>query len=171
MSNIESILSLLPMLIHLRLIAQRRLTDPLLFDGFRWENFIKMKVPLLNKFEFSFIRYALDGEDCTTVESLIAPFRTLFWLELKRWFIKCDYEYSNYMQEFHLYSIPIFQDSFDYPDQQGKMTNPTTNYLFRNVTELTLTIDRKWPMGSIEHLSTIVNLSNLQTVQLYFGCE
>ncbi|CAF1217841.1 unnamed protein product [Rotaria sordida] len=47
-------------------------------------------------------------------------------------------------------------------------TNPTTNYLFRNVTELTLTIDRKWPIGSIEHLSTIVNLSNLQTVQLYF---
>ncbi|CAF1425053.1 unnamed protein product [Rotaria sordida] len=111
------------------------------------------------------------------------------------------------MREFHLYSIPIFQDSFDYPGQGSRMihsklniddnnttvivnahqlsidlnhmmseniqqkTNPTTNYLFRNVTELTLTIDRKWPIGSIEYLSTIVNLSNLRTIQLYFECE
>ncbi|CAF1114501.1 unnamed protein product [Rotaria sordida] len=50
-------------------------------------------------------------------------------------------------------------------------TNPTPNYLFRNVTELTLTINQQWPIKSIEHLSTIVNLSNLQKVHLNFGCD
>ncbi|CAF4278999.1 unnamed protein product, partial [Rotaria sp. Silwood2] len=45
------------------------------------------------------------------------------------------------------------------------------NCLFRNVTELTLIIDYKWPIGSIEHLSTMLNLSNLRKLYLYFENE
>ncbi|CAF4920996.1 unnamed protein product, partial [Rotaria sp. Silwood1] len=41
-------------------------------------------------------------------------------------------------------------------------TNLTTKYIFRNVTKLTLMIDQEWPIDSVEHLSTIVNLSTLQ---------
>ncbi|CAF3850104.1 unnamed protein product [Rotaria sp. Silwood1] len=83
MNDIESLLLLLPKLTHLRLIGQDILTDPSLFDGSRWENFIKTKLSLLNRFEFRFTRSAVDNADCTTVESLIAAFRTSFWLETK----------------------------------------------------------------------------------------
>ncbi|CAF2626368.1 unnamed protein product [Rotaria sp. Silwood2] len=204
MDNVESFLSHVPRLTHLRLIGQKPLTDPLLFDGSRWENFIQTKLSLLNKFEFWFTRYAINNQDYTTIEPLIVPFRTSFWLEFKHWFVKCDYEYN---RKFHLYSIPIFQDKFYYTHPETTIqhsalnnvdnnttiivnthrlsvelsrmidenirqkTNPKTNYLFRNVTELTLMIDRKWPIGSIEHLSTIVNLSNLQALHLNFRCE
>ncbi|CAF3735494.1 unnamed protein product [Rotaria sp. Silwood1] len=92
MDNIESLLSLLPSLTHLRLINKTLLTDPLLYDNYRWENFIQTKLPLLNKFEFWFTYLALNNQDFTTVESLIAPFRTSFWLEIKHWLVKCDYE-------------------------------------------------------------------------------
>lgn len=43
--------------------------------------------------------------------------------------------------------------------------------VFQNVTELTLQIDRTWPIGSMERLSNILNLSNLQTVLFDFQNE
>ncbi|CAF1259950.1 unnamed protein product, partial [Rotaria sp. Silwood1] len=55
-----------------------------LFDGSRWENFIEMKLPLLSKFEFWFTRPVHDHAERNTVESLIAPFQTPFWLEIKQ---------------------------------------------------------------------------------------
>jgi hypothetical protein len=44
-------------------------------------------------------------------------------------------------------------------------------YRFPNVTELTLVINEKWSVASVEHLSTIINPSNLQTLWLDFRCE
>ncbi|CAF3691677.1 unnamed protein product [Rotaria sp. Silwood1] len=130
-NDIESFLSLLPMLTHLRLIGQTPFTDTLLFDGSRWENFIQTKLLLLNKFEFWFTCYALDNQDCPTVESLIVPFRTPFWLELKHWFVKCDYEYN---RKFHLYSIPIFQDNFYYPHRGATILHSTLNTVDNHAT-------------------------------------
>lgn len=45
------------------------------------------------------------------------------------------------------------------------------DYQFQNVTELILIIDRRWRFGFIEHLSTMVNLSNLQTLAFDFQSE
>lgn len=45
------------------------------------------------------------------------------------------------------------------------------NYKFRNVTQLTLLIYEEWPIDLIEHLSTIVNLSNLEILYLDFCDE
>ncbi|CAF3971172.1 unnamed protein product [Rotaria sp. Silwood1] len=92
MDDVEIILTILPTLTHFRLFGLTCRTDPSLFDGFRWENFIQTKLPLLNQFEFCLTRLALTNQDCTTMESLIAPFRTPFWLQIKHWVVKYDYE-------------------------------------------------------------------------------
>ncbi|CAF0772475.1 unnamed protein product [Adineta steineri] len=49
--------------------------------------------------------------------------------------------------------------------------NVTAKHLFRNVTDLTLIINQQWPIDSIEYLSTIVNLSNLDKIYLNFQCK
>ncbi|CAF1382782.1 unnamed protein product, partial [Rotaria sordida] len=134
MDNIESLLSFLPKLTHFRLIGQTSITDPLLFDGSRWENFIEMKLPLLNKFEFWLTSDAFDEVDRTTVESLIAPFRTSFWLDTKHWLVKCDGEYDEYDRRFYLYSIPIFQDNFHYSDQRSTIVDFKLNTGVNNIT-------------------------------------
>ncbi|CAF3597689.1 unnamed protein product [Rotaria sp. Silwood1] len=133
MDFVKSFLSLLPMLTHLRLIIESSLTDLLLFDGFQWANFIQTKLSLLNKFEFSFTHRAPDHSDSSSVELLIASFRTPFWLEVKHWFVTCDLEYKHYKQ-FHLYSIPIFQDDFDYPVLRRDILYSTLNNIDNNLT-------------------------------------
>ncbi|CAF3457019.1 unnamed protein product, partial [Rotaria sp. Silwood2] len=50
-------------------------------------------------------------------------------------------------------------------------TNSRTSYLFRNVTELILDIDRQWVAGTIQYLSRIFDLSNLEALQLDFRSE
>ncbi|CAM2721604.1 unnamed protein product [Rotaria socialis] len=207
MNDIESLLLLLPKLTHLRLIGQDILTDPSLFDGCRWENFIKTKLTLLNRFEFWFTRYVVDNVDCTTVESLIATFRTSFWLETKHWCVKCDHISGKYRQYFYLYSIPISLDIFQYPNRYSEILHsilnttddnstiivethalsldlsktvneriqhqisPRMNYWFQSVVELTLEIEKNWPANLAEYLSTILNLSSLQTIHLDFKQE
>ncbi|CAF5161101.1 unnamed protein product, partial [Rotaria magnacalcarata] len=83
MNDVEPMFRLLLGLKHLRLFSWISRTDPSLFGGHRWENFIETKSPLLKQFDFSLTRLALENEDCFTVESLIASFRTPFWLETK----------------------------------------------------------------------------------------
>ncbi|CAF1451617.1 unnamed protein product, partial [Rotaria sordida] len=53
-------------------------------------------------------------------------------------------------------------------DEISQITSLTSNYLFSNVTVLELIINKIWSVDLIEHLSTIVNLSNLQKLELYF---
>ncbi|CAF4444229.1 unnamed protein product, partial [Rotaria sp. Silwood2] len=119
-------------LTHFRLMGETDLWELSLFDGSQWENFIEMKLPLLNKFEFWFTRPVHDHAEPNTVESLIAPFQTPFWLEIKRWFVKCDYVDDDYDRKFYLYSIPIFLDSFDYSNQQGTILHSKLNITDNN---------------------------------------
>lgn len=133
MENIESLLLCLPSLTHLRLIFNEQLCDTSLLDGSRWENFIETKLPLLNRFEFSFLSNSFNQSHSTTVESLITPFQTLFWLETKQWIIKCDDGYSEqHGWIFHIYSIPIVIDSFRYPDRPCSVLHSKLNIAGRN---------------------------------------
>ncbi|CAF4582614.1 unnamed protein product, partial [Rotaria sp. Silwood2] len=81
MNDVEALLSRLPTLKHLRLLFPSCEPKSGLFDGSRWEEFIRSKLPLLNKFEFSFNVSKRFHPNDVTIESLIAPFRTPFWLE------------------------------------------------------------------------------------------
>ncbi|CAF4100173.1 unnamed protein product [Rotaria sordida] len=120
--NVEVLLSFFPRLEHLQLINHEDFSDPLLFDGFRLENLIETKLPLLKKFDFWFSNYAQHDSDEITVETVIGTFQTLFWLEDKHWIVKCDAEYKENLELFYLYSIPICRDNFDYSSQQTKGT-------------------------------------------------
>ncbi|CAF1342097.1 unnamed protein product [Rotaria sordida] len=114
MDKIEIILSNTPSLIHLRLIG-----DVDRFD-FPWEQFIQTKLLMLNKFEFVFNKKVDTDYRSINGQQLIASFQTVFWLEIKHWFVKCelirhaspDFRYLD--NEIRLYSIPYIGRHFEY---------------------------------------------------------
>lgn len=145
--KIETLLLSFPRLQHLQLINDRDFSDPALFDGSRLENFLETKLPLLNKFEFWFSNYAQYNSEEITVETLISSFRSLFWLEVKNWIVKCDskYKQKERLEVFNIYSIPICRNDFDYSTQQSKIQcsalNITPNNRMITVNSNRLSID------------------------------
>ena len=112
MIQLESLLSLTPSLVELKLFNSP-LSPNSLIDGSRWENLIKTKFSLLNRFQFVFHQLFLRMYECNAdVDSLIIPFRTSFWLEDKRWFVNCQSIKSSHTIK--LYSIPFSDISYDY---------------------------------------------------------
>jgi hypothetical protein len=96
MEDLELLLSQTPTLSYLKLSSCDRIVDSM-FDGYNWEQFIRTKLHLLNKFEL-FLSYIDEtNDDNNSLNSLIAPFRTPFWLNDKRWFIICDYLFESEM--------------------------------------------------------------------------
>ncbi|CAF3384278.1 unnamed protein product [Rotaria sp. Silwood2] len=95
--DMKTILKCFPNLAHMRLFDGNYetvnssfnpvyQTDSSLFDGYEWECFIETQLSRLKQFEFYFSRFALSNENyMSTMRSLIAPFRTPFWLENKHW--------------------------------------------------------------------------------------
>ena len=53
----------------------------------------------------------------------------------------------------------------------SQASSPRTDPLFRNVTHLALTIDREWPLGSVEYLPKFVDLSKLVSLLLNINIE
>lgn len=112
MTQLESLLSLTPSLIQLKLINSP-LTANSLLDGFRWELFIKNKFSSLKIFQFVFHQLLLRTyESDIELESLIKPFRTSFWLEDKRWFINC--ESIKICHTIKLYSCPFVNNLYEF---------------------------------------------------------
>lgn len=129
---VEALLSFFPNLEHLQLVNDRNFSDPAFFDGYRLENIIEKKLPLLNKFEFWFSNYVTYESDEVNVETLLASFRSLFWLEVKHWIVKCDSQYKADYEVFYLYSIPICRNDFDYSIQHTRIRWSALNTIANN---------------------------------------
>jgi hypothetical protein len=141
--KLESFLSLTPSLVYLKLIGSGKL-----LDGKRWEQFIEISLPQLDKFEFGFKEGRLNIQTPEELELIIASFRTPFWIEHKRWFVTCEYEYD-YLHTVSLYSLPICQSSMHYEPKLKKQllsTHPNmmSNDLsiMDNINSLSLTLSQ-----------------------------
>ena len=99
--ELESILKMIPTLIHLKLIGSGNY-----YDGYRWEHFIQLHLSSLNKFEFFFNKTYNTQQTFIDAEHIIASFQTPFWLENKQWFVTCEID-NNTSCSLTLYSIPL----------------------------------------------------------------
>ncbi|CAF1141201.1 unnamed protein product [Adineta ricciae] len=99
----ESLLSYTPALVHLRL------TDYLtkfacLQRLSQWESFIRQKLPSLQTFKFHVNTNEYERHDANIIEPLVNAFRTPFWLQLKRWYVTCQYTDDGTKPNLSLYS-------------------------------------------------------------------
>ncbi|CAF1648333.1 unnamed protein product [Rotaria magnacalcarata] len=111
LENFELLLQPINTLRHLKLISRSRILDSM-FDGYRWENIIRTKLPALCNFQcfFSYIAFA-SSTHASNIESLIVPFRAPFWVQEKRWLVccACVLRHSNIW----LYTTPICVPDID----------------------------------------------------------
>ncbi|CAF3014557.1 unnamed protein product, partial [Rotaria sp. Silwood2] len=119
MEMIKLLLSLTPSLVHLKLVGH----GAELFNGSYWEQFIKTKLPALNKFEFMIHKNVDTNLDSDSLESLIAPYRTSFWLEIKHWLVSVvDIRQCSII---NLHSIPVCASKVDYYPKSHKISCST----------------------------------------------
>jgi hypothetical protein len=111
MKTLQSLLSVTPSLVYLKLIGSGRLRDDA-FDGTQWKNFIENDLICLEKFQFFFTTQGHGDQAADNVLSLIIPFSLHFWKEKKRWFVRSEFIKS--LSQIRLYSIPICQSNFEY---------------------------------------------------------
>ncbi|UJR22859.1 hypothetical protein I4U23_025888 [Adineta vaga] len=124
MNKLDECLSWTPSLVHLKLVGHGSLFNSV-FDGYRWEQLITTKLPLLNKFEV-FLWVLTDVHyDTNNIEEIVSSFRTQFWLENIHCSLICDY--ITYLHKLILYSIPICYSYFQYYSTKSKVS--VTNFM------------------------------------------
>ena len=103
MYEMQTLLSLTPSLIHLRIIS----TDHSIISGSRWYDLIETRLSALTKFEF-YIQWSLQrhGDALQSrLTSFMASFCTLFWTTEKRWPITYNWFPNHTTGE--IYTLPI----------------------------------------------------------------
>jgi hypothetical protein len=146
-NEVEMFLLLTPSLVYLKLIGGEKI-----LNGKRWEEFIQINLPYLDKFEFYFNALRSTRQSLTDLQLIIDSFQTPFWIEHKKWFIAWKYQYDYGIPSINiisLYSIPICTSHFDYTSKSGKTSlfnyltmidNDTTT--MENIKSLHLILDK-----------------------------
>ncbi|CAF1131320.1 unnamed protein product [Adineta steineri] len=144
LKNLTLLLSPIPTLLHLKLISHRGILDSF-FHGSRLEELIRAKAPTLVRFEF-FLSYNYQENDrFISLESLMDPFRTPFWLNDKRWFVTCAYVPKG--STIWLHTTPIRDCGIErlvrcevsWIDNQCRLTQRSIDEIIDNTDDVTLT--------------------------------
>ncbi|CAF2979482.1 unnamed protein product [Rotaria sp. Silwood2] len=158
MNKLEPCLSLTPALIYLKLIGAGNLFNSS-FDGYQWEQLIKNKLPLLEKFDYFITVFTHVNFDTSYVEEIISLFQTPFWLDEKQCFVICDY--IIHIHKLILYSLPICNSHFVYHSEKSKVSasNFTINnhdpMMMDNVKQLDIHLSKVMEnneIGNVNHL-------------------
>jgi hypothetical protein len=140
MDKLESFLLLTPSVVYLKLIGG----GPIL-DGKRWEQFIGINLPQLDKFEFYTEEWNSIYRSPADIELTIASFRTPFWIEHKKWFIACEYQLGGW--GIYIYSLPICKSVLHYKANSRKvvlstMTSDNHSTVMDNINSLNLSLSQ-----------------------------
>ncbi|CAM4846371.1 unnamed protein product [Rotaria magnacalcarata] len=109
-TEFESILSLTPSLVKLKLISYRSNFDSIT-NGSDWEYLIRNTLSSLRTFEFFFSYTLRKGTDTEDLTLMIDRFRTSFWLQEKNWIITCDYLLAR--NTINFYTTPTCPKDFE----------------------------------------------------------
>ena len=187
LTNVQSLLVHTPSLTYLKITGAR---DSII-DESRWEELIKTKLPALTKFEFHEIsnqRMSNREISKTLLNRVMAPFRSPFWTEEKRWLVIGTWHPVDRIVEIYtpLVCTPDYRPSW-HPntitttnfDTQGQyytkyedvlhlqvvscgLDHSINSPVYPNVSELSVAMDRFNSLGSIPpglDLSEVTKLS------------
>ena len=113
-SQLEMVLSSYPSLLYLNFTAKNTLSFASLRQFSRWERFLGDKLPRLKHFHFEISSPVVRSHEFDYIKTLIAAFRTPFWLQYKHWYTKFQYVINNHGARFIISSlINEHRDLFD----------------------------------------------------------
>ena len=90
-----SVLSLTPFLVYLKITIQY-LDNDCHSNGAGWEEFLRRKLIHLKNFQFCFVYKTNEVNQYSSLNRLIQPFKTSFWVNEKRWFVICEFVLKSY---------------------------------------------------------------------------
>ena len=119
--TLTNLLRRLPALTSLRLQ-----TDTLFCDGSGWEQILVRCLPRLKVFQLKMnLRFPDSTDVDDRVDRLLDTFRSGFWLDEHRWFVRCDWDPLNIFNEGMLYTLPyVFDDCFYFDAALSRSTCP-----------------------------------------------
>ncbi|UJR16939.1 hypothetical protein I4U23_003837 [Adineta vaga] len=170
--HLESFLRVMPSLTRLQLNGNGNF-----LDGHRWEKFIAKHLPLLNKFQFCFNENRVKQWDFPDMQSIIESFRTIFWLNTKRWFVTC--EYNLYSPK----SIQLYSNSLDESSLKTKFKSKTISVTTFKATKayndsfITIVYDRiffnftKLTLNDQQEISNYSLFRKMKRLGLKFGAD
>jgi hypothetical protein len=105
-------------------------------DGQRWEKLIVSSLPLLENFQFCF-KFWKDCGPMGDINRIISTFSTPFYLEEKRWFVRCDAHCQQFSAAV-LYSLPFAFERFEiithsFNESISTLTPCSTNDFNKNI--------------------------------------
>jgi hypothetical protein len=116
----------IPNLVHLTLE-----TFDIFCDGYEWEKILVKYISNINVFRLKMnLNFPHHNNVNKQVDDLLDTFRTSFWLEEHRWFVRCDWDPSTIFSNGILYTLPYaFDDCFYFDAVTSKSTCPmNTDY-------------------------------------------
>jgi hypothetical protein len=124
MRVMEVVFQNLPNLYHLTI----RISN-IYLNGYEWEKIIVNQLPKIKvfrlKMEFRFLDQSNKEEQ---IDDLLDSFRTHFWIEEHRWFVRYDFNSSKPINCDILYTLPYTFEEFIYADKNlSKSTCPNDN--------------------------------------------
>ncbi|CAF1247267.1 unnamed protein product [Rotaria sordida] len=115
------------------------------YDGSKWELFIQTKLCNLKTFEFYFEIYLNENLSIDDLNSIMDSYRTPFWIQVKQWFVTCDY--SKTMHLLTIYSTPSVQSPFRHIPESEKnsesisiTTNPDKQAMKNHISSLQVSL-------------------------------
>ena len=106
--DVKYLLSLTSSLTHLKLVG-----DGDYRDGERWEQFIPLNLPHLQRFEFFFKIKLSDLPASVDAKSIVSSFRSPFWLEEKKWIVHDEISLTRGVGPvLNLYSLPLCVNTY-----------------------------------------------------------
>ena len=151
LERLELMLSLMPSLNHFKLVG-----DGDYVDGERWEHFIQTQLPLLMKFNIFINHFYIARRTPAYVESIMASYRTPFWLEQKKWFVTCEY-CTDELPRINLFSMPICVSSLKYKSKATTVSLTTVDVSHENAFAL---------MDNVTTVQIDVNSPSLKNLQM-----
>ena len=191
--RLESFLLSTRSLVYLKLLGKCEI-----FDGKRWEEFLSVNLPNLNRFEFDIICPRLTKPTREDLDLFIQSYRSSFWIEYKKWFVTVKMNENAY--QYQIFSLPLCKSSHEYDFQMEKISLSTSDEIssrkefdqmvttwkmsltesmftsinihpyLTNVTKLHLGMFRRFRINLVESFPRLVNLSQLVEVHLESFC-
>ncbi|CAF1269047.1 unnamed protein product [Adineta ricciae] len=162
---LESLLSYMPALVHLHLSTYFT-TFYFLQRLSQWESFIREKLPVLNTFKLYASTEQYQYLDVKDIESMLNRFRTPFWLELKRWYITCEYVKDGNTSNIRLYSRKDSHRNFPAKSSPAMLTHSASTTRNDDITDMSI----KWKVRLNLLLMTAVAISQQISIQPMFRC-
>ncbi len=105
-------------------------------NGHRWEKFIVSSLPLLQNFQFCF-KFWKDSGPIGDINRIISTFSTPFYLEEKRWFVRCDAHCQQFSTAL-IYSLPFAFKHFEvithsFNESISTLSTCSTNDFHKNI--------------------------------------